>query len=1006
MIPIKLSLKNFMSYKELEFDFSEIHVACLSGDNGAGKSTILDAITWCLWDNARSSNKEDLIRLGESEMNAEFIFSVNDAEYRVLRGTKKTKKLAQSTLEFQVLAENGYRSITGKSVRETQTKIIETIKTDYNTFVNSAFILQGKADQFTTQKPSERKEVLADILNLSQYDKLEEKAREKLREFEKEKKQIEELVIRNTSYFADEEDLKEKSRLLNDDFEVLDEQIQQVQSNLKKLSEDKEFFNNKLSTLYEINKSYLHDKKELVLLETEIAKLNTEIELNNKIVADKEDIEKNYKLLHELKDEESICSNKLIKFSEIEKEGSELREEIKEIKHKLNLEYHKLEDKLNTLNKDKSEQDKVLKDKDKIFEAYEKYKLAKDEELEYQQKSVEHHKLTDEKYDLEKELQKELQKLKIKESELNAKIFEKEKDVLDIVHIKESINSINQQLKQLELKSTKLDSVSEEGQRFKAEIEGNKKIISLKNDEIELYSNKIKQWKEMGATHCPMCETFLDENDKKALIEKYQKNLELSEHEKDELVVSNSKLERQITEKRLEFNQLKKELEIKDTIQKKLGEYEQKLQKADFSQKELETLKEELQSVVEKIINKDFSQALKANFDLVIQKIQALNFSNEQMALIQAKVNDWKWSEIKNSQIQQAENKLKELNFILPEVQMLFEQKQKDIEEETFTKEKELKLKSLYAQARELNYDKNRHQELKALINNLRAYENKWNLLTHAVSKLLSLNNELARINVNKEKTIATIEEKFQKINEIQTLETNLKDLSFEIEQKNLLVDSKNKKLLEIKTEIIKIAQRLEHYSKLKEEIEENTNKIKGIDHEIRLYKELVTAFGKKGIQALIIENAIPEIENMANRLLNKMTEGRMTVSFNTRKENKSNEKIVETLDIFISDELGTRNYEMYSGGEAFRVNFAIRLALSKLLARRAGTNLKTLVIDEGFGTQDSKGISRLIEAINIVSDDFEKIIIITHMNELKEAFPTRIEVFKTIHGSQIRLMD
>ena len=43
----------------------------------------------------------------------------------------------------------------------------------------------------------------------------------------------------------------------------------------------------------------------------------------------------------------------------------------------------------------------------------------------------------------------------------------------------------------------------------------------------------------------------------------------------------------------------------------------------------------------------------------------------------------------------------------------------------------------------------------------------------------------------------------------------------------------------------------------------------------------------------------------------------------------------IETLDIVISDDQGARGYEMYSGGEAFRVNFAVRIALSKLLARR-----------------------------------------------------------------------
>ena len=107
-------------------------------------------------------------------------------------------------------------------------------------------------------------------------------------------------------------------------------------------------------------------------------------------------------------------------------------------------------------------------------------------------------------------------------------------------------------------------------------------------------------------------------------------------------------------------------------------------------------------------------------------------------------------------------------------------------------------------------------------------------------------------------------------------------------------------------------------------------------------------------------------------------------------------------MDIVIGDELGTRNYEMFSGGEAFRINFAVRIALSRLLARRAGAPLPTLIIDEGFGTQDNTGMEKLKEAINSIQGDFEKILVITHMDELKDAFPTRIDVTKTAAGSTI----
>ena len=167
-------------------------------------------------------------------------------------------------------------------------------------------------------------------------------------------------------------------------------------------------------------------------------------------------------------------------------------------------------------------------------------------------------------------------------------------------------------------------------------------------------------------------------------------------------------------------------------------------------------------------------------------------------------------------------------------------------------------------------------------------------------------------------------------------------------------------------------------------------------------------AFGKDGIPALLIEQALPEIELRANEILDRLSAGGMSVRFQTQREfkDKKREDRKETLDIVISDASGPREYELFSGGEAFRVNFAIRLALSHLLAQRAGARLRTLVIDEGFGSQDADGRQRLIEAINMVKEDFDKIFVITHLEELKDAFPSRIEVEKTLTGSQVKVVN
>ena len=182
MIPLRLHLHNFLSYGDScePIDLSGVHVACLCGANGHGKSALLDAITWCLWGQARTNSADDLVRLGQNSMQVELEFMLEGQVYRVLRRRQRGKS-SQSDLQFQVRQEdeNGgsWRALTGQGVRGTQERVNSLLRMDYDTFINSAFILQGRADEFARKTPGDRKRILGEILNLGVYDELCEKAR-------------------------------------------------------------------------------------------------------------------------------------------------------------------------------------------------------------------------------------------------------------------------------------------------------------------------------------------------------------------------------------------------------------------------------------------------------------------------------------------------------------------------------------------------------------------------------------------------------------------------------------------------------------------------------------------------------------------------------------------------------------------------------------------------------------------------------------------------------------
>src|SRR5208283_6240154 len=110
MIPVSLRMRNFMPYKgdAPALSFTSIHTACISGDNGAGKSSIIDAITWALWGKSRAKSDDDLVHQGENETRVEFDFSSGGQLYRVIRQHARPKgkrASGQSSLDLFICNE-------------------------------------------------------------------------------------------------------------------------------------------------------------------------------------------------------------------------------------------------------------------------------------------------------------------------------------------------------------------------------------------------------------------------------------------------------------------------------------------------------------------------------------------------------------------------------------------------------------------------------------------------------------------------------------------------------------------------------------------------------------------------------------------------------------------------------------------------------------------------------------------------------------------------------------
>ncbi|XGB40774.1 MAG: SMC family ATPase [Nodosilinea sp. LVE1205-7] len=175
MVPKHITLTDFLSYRQASLDFGGLHVACIAGPNGAGKSSLLEAISWVIWGQSRVANDDHVIHQGAEEARVTFVFEQAGEIYRIIRSRHRVQGTG---LEFQIKTEIGYRVLTQGGVRPTQRLICRSLKLDYETFINSAYLRQGRADDFMLKRPAERKNILAALLKLDRYDSLAERARE------------------------------------------------------------------------------------------------------------------------------------------------------------------------------------------------------------------------------------------------------------------------------------------------------------------------------------------------------------------------------------------------------------------------------------------------------------------------------------------------------------------------------------------------------------------------------------------------------------------------------------------------------------------------------------------------------------------------------------------------------------------------------------------------------------------------------------------------------------
>ncbi len=835
------------------FSFEGIHTACICGENGNGKSALIDAITWALWGKSRAKSDDDLIHLGEKDMEVEFDFFAGKQLYRVIRkhSMPKSRKVSgQSSLDLFIAGNMGFNVISGDTKSKTQQKLISLLNMDYDTFINSAFLRQGHTDEFSKQQPGKRKEVLAAILGLSLYDRLEERARELAR-------------LQNM----------EKTHLAN--------------------------------IILEIERELVF-KKEL-----EVSLEKAQIELSRLEV----EINKRQTFLNRLRQKRDSLIGK-------KQQLAQLEEHISKIKEDLNNWHNRMEQRQKNINKYKE----LISERQFIEEGYRQFLKLKKLNDEMNEKLQFFSKMKDKKSKLEQVIQKAQSELLSQHAVCQSNIDHLEADLKKLALLKEERVNIERAHKRLSQTEEELQNkilYFKKTQASVHKLECNQQSLQ---EEIRYLDEKLALFNTKGIASCPLCEMELGEKGVYTVKSKYNREKE------EKMAIRDSQINN-LASKRVELKQT--ETRIKD-LETSLSQDRAKIQ---------------------------------VKMDLIANSIK----DSEEVT-----------QQLKNEKgiLAEIENRLAIKDFAVQEQNVLIELK------------KELT---------NINYDPNGHQQIGQKLADLVKFD-KLNRNLYEAEKLLKLEQEEL---INAQNAYQELNRRLESNNNKKLLLSsdlealpNLESELVKFENEYSVLSEQQKRSQELKGSL---SGKLEYFSKQEKKQQENKKRLEQVAKEATIYFDLSQAFGKKGIQAMLIEMALPDVEMEANKLLSRMTDNRMHIKIETQRQSKKGEPI-ETLDIIISDELGPRPYENYSGGEAFRIDFAIRIALSKLLAKRSGAPIPTLIIDEGFGTQDNVGLEKVKEAINSIQNDFEKIFVITHIDELKDAFPARINVIKTAGGSTLSM--
>ena len=259
MIIESLEMKNFKSHRDTSIDFST-GITIIMGGNGAGKSSILEAVSFALFKQHSSKKIEQLISIDsiKNKLYVKLDFTSNGRTYRVTRERSKTGSKAS----IKIKDHGGFQQLAAGDTQVTR-EIQNILEMDGDLFLNAVYVRQGEIADLVDKTPSEKKQVIGKLLGIDSLEKAWKNMKQIVDDYGREKIRLEGKLENTDSIKEDIKSFNDQKIEYSEKIRIITSEIDEIQRKLNSMKQDNEKLQTDEKTFERANLS-LKAKKQML----------------------------------------------------------------------------------------------------------------------------------------------------------------------------------------------------------------------------------------------------------------------------------------------------------------------------------------------------------------------------------------------------------------------------------------------------------------------------------------------------------------------------------------------------------------------------------------------------------------------------------------------------------------------------------------------------------------------------------------------------------------------